>query len=430
MSHTKSIVVLAGAALGFSGVATAQSNTAWSSANADEVRAIVAEMMSDAETRSSLLQSGATAGHDGKFFLASPDGNFRLNVSGQVQFRHYMNFSDGPSVGFNGATHDSFEAGFQTRRTKLQFEGHIFDPNLFYRVLGAYNRNGGNFQLEDAFVGYRFGNGWHAKWGQFKLPFLREESNSSTMMLAVDRSLTNNYFTQGRSQAIEVGYTEEMWKAMFAFSDGFRSSNSEFDTNPADFGFTGRFEFLVDGDWGQFRDYTSPRGSNFGLLLGAAMHYERGADRFMQAPTSHYDFLGWTVDATVQGDGWNIYGAYIGSYNDVHTGGNFTDHGFVVQGGAYLTDEFELFGRYDILIPDSGVFNDNINSITAGFNYYLHGHAAKFTMDVVWVLDETVAVDPITGASSAIFGNQRGLGLLGSSEENEVVVRTQFQLLF
>ena len=39
----------------------------WS--ESDEVRAVVAEMLADAEGRSSLLQSGGTAGHDGGFFI-------------------------------------------------------------------------------------------------------------------------------------------------------------------------------------------------------------------------------------------------------------------------------------------------------------------------------------------------------------------------
>jgi len=87
MSQTKKISLLAfaGIALGVAGGA---------SANNDEVRALVAEMLADADTRSSLLMSGGNAGHDGKFFLADTDGNFRLNVGGQVQFRYIANFGD------------------------------------------------------------------------------------------------------------------------------------------------------------------------------------------------------------------------------------------------------------------------------------------------------------------------------------------------
>ncbi len=65
-----------------------------SSTESDDVRALVAEMIADAESRSSLLQSGGTAGHDGNFFLSSADGNFTLKMSGQLQTRYTLNFND------------------------------------------------------------------------------------------------------------------------------------------------------------------------------------------------------------------------------------------------------------------------------------------------------------------------------------------------
>ena len=59
MKHTKMILVLAGGALSVSGLnALADSTTV----NKDEVRAIVAEMLADAQSRSSLLQGQGNAG--------------------------------------------------------------------------------------------------------------------------------------------------------------------------------------------------------------------------------------------------------------------------------------------------------------------------------------------------------------------------------
>src|SRR5262245_15113259 len=54
----------------------------------DEVRAIVAEMLAEAEARSSSL-AGASAGYDaGQFYMASDNGDFRLSISGFLQFRY------------------------------------------------------------------------------------------------------------------------------------------------------------------------------------------------------------------------------------------------------------------------------------------------------------------------------------------------------
>lgn len=433
MSHTKSLVMLAGAALTMGGAAIAE-QAAWS-ANVDEVRALVAEMMSDAQTRSSLLQSGSTAGHDGKFFLASPDGNFRMNISGQMQFRYYATFLDDDTPGA-----DDFDPGFENRRTKLTFAGNIFDPNMFYEVTGAFSRNDGDFGLENAFFGYDWDNGFSARAGQFKLPFLREELVSSKYQLAVDRSVVNEEFNQDFSQGIELSYKKDWFGGYFSFSDGFGSRNTNFQADPADIALTARAEILMAGDWSQFKDFTSQRGSEFAAMLGAAVHYEMAPD--VDGNPRPW-FLPYTVDISVEGDGWNVFGAFVGQHSDNDLPGaagvDADDFGFVVQGGFYFTDDMELFARYDLLIPDGDRVNDDsFNTITAGVNYYIHGHAAKLTVDVAYYIDETTASDlGLIGAVSSNTatngpntGGNTGIGMLASGEEGQFTIRAQFQLLF
>lgn len=450
MSQTKSLVVLAGAALTMGGAAFAE-QAAWS-ANVDEVRALVAEMMSDAQTRSSLLQSGATAGHDGKFFLASPDGNFRLNIGGQMQFRYYAAFLDSG----NDPTVDEFNSGFEMRRAKLTFAGNIFDPNMFYEVTGAFSQSsttngngtatggGSSFRLENAFFGYDWDNGFTARAGQFKLPFLREELVSSKYQLVIDRSVLNEEFNQGYSQGIEMSYKKDWFGGYLALSDGFSSSNTAFNsigTNLSDFAITGRIEILLAGDWKQFKEFTSPRGSEFAAMLGAAVHWQQAQDT---PGANQPQFLPYTLDISVEGDGWNLFGSFVGQYSDNDIAGpggfNANDFGFVAQGGIMLTDELELFGRYDIVIPDSdrGPNDQTFNSITAGVNYYIHGQAAKFSVDVVYNIDDTtqsslgfmgIASSNISTNGVATGGNN-GIGMLASTEEGEFTIRAQFQLLF
>ncbi|TVQ32751.1 MAG: hypothetical protein EA376_05150 [Phycisphaeraceae bacterium] len=428
MRPTAFMSVLAGATISFGGINVANADTG---ASSDEVRAMVAEMLADAETRSSLLQTGSMGGHDGKFFIASPDGNFRLNLSGQVQFRYTVNFRDdtapSPDPAVDDVSTDDFTSGFQTRRTRLQFDGHVFQPELFYSVMLDANRDGGSVGLLDAFVGYDMGDGFKVRWGQFKLPFLREELIYSKYQLAADRSLTNAQFSQGRSQAIEVSYSDEMFRAMAAFSDGFRSANTDIGTGqivvdpvtgdtmfspdkPADWAFTGRIEALLSGEWNQFRSFSSPQGSDMAIMVGGAAHIQSAPDTGMMNPLSR--FFAWTVDASLQGDGWNAFGAFIGRHDNKLPGSDDI-FGYVIQGGLFLSEELELFGRWD------HTFNgDDFRTITGGFNYYLHGHAAKFTMDVQWFLDDS------------FDGQNTGVGFLTPTDDDQVALRFQFQLLF
>src|SRR5690606_9243328 len=107
------------------------------------------------------------------------------------------------------------------RRTKLIFDGHLFGKDLEYKLQGNFDRDGGAFELEDAYFTYQLGNGWGVTWGQFKLPFQWEELVSSSRQLAVERSYFNEVFTKGRSQGIMLGYESDAFRWDAAFSDGY-----------------------------------------------------------------------------------------------------------------------------------------------------------------------------------------------------------------
>ncbi len=385
-------------------------------------RAYLAGLFADASTRTSL--QGADAGHDGKFHLSSSDGNYRLNVSGQVQFRYIANFRD-------NANDNSFEHGFQTRRTKIAFSGHVINEDLSFKVNGAFDRKGGAFELEDAYVKNKIGDGWSLRWGQYKLPMLREENISSKYQQAVDRSVVNEVFNQDRTQGIELAYKADDWRAFADFSVGFKTANSDF-TSPAtspeaDYAFTGRVDYKVMGNWKQFKDFTSFRGSDDAALIGGGVHYQQSANTNALADVDT-SFFQYTVDASYESDGWNVYAAFVGRNTNIRAMGSdvdFNDLGFVVQGGLFVSEEAELFARFDSVLPDSDRVGDNsFNTVTVGTNYYFlpESHAAKLTADVQFFLDDMSQNDKVK--------QNTGIGLLTDANDNQVAFRVQFQLLF
>jgi hypothetical protein len=426
MSQAKRLVLLTGAALSFGAA-----NVALADQSNDNVRAIVSEMMADAETRSSLL-AGGDAGHDGKFFIAG-DG-FRLNVGGQIQFRYVMDFRDN-----NVAPNDDFSNGFQTRRTKLDFNGAI-NKDWDFRVLFSFDREEGGAGLEEAWGRYNFSNGVKFRWGQFKLPMLREELVSSAKQLAAERSVTNEVFTQDRSQGVELAAEYEGWRWAIAFSDGLDSENTDFNDSgssnstpfriagEAEYALTARAEFLFGGNWKMFEDFTAAKGQDFGFLLGVAGHFQQST----QTPNpADQDFNAFqvTADASLEGDSWNLYGAFIYRLEDPVNGAasELNDFGAVLQGGWRFAENTEVFARWDAIFADSDRFSsgeDNFHFLTFGLNQYYAGHAAKATIDAVWCLSDNSNL-----VSSGILPDT-GTGLLGDSNENEVALRLQMQLLF
>lgn len=426
---SKGLVMLAGAALGLSATA------ATASTSNDEVRAVVAEMLADAETRSSLL-AGGDAGHDGRFYIAG-DG-FRLNVGGLLQFRYVANFREDDSV--TAGNPDDFTHGFQTRRTKIDFNGEL-NKDWFFRVRLA-NDLGDSANVDYAYAGYKFANGLKVTWGQFKLPMLREELVSDSKQLAVERSNANAAFTQDYSQGIEFAWEAEQIRFFAAFSDGLASRNTDFNTREntggfstsgqADYAFTGRVEFLGSGNWKQFEDFTALKGGDFGWMIGAAAHWQQSDNTGLLLDTDR-NTLQYTIDASVEGDSWNLYGAFIGRHQENRAGGadsDTDDFGAIVQAGWRFAENTEIFARWDAIfldderLPVGSDAEDNYNFLTVGLNQYYAGHAAKASLDAVYAFERTDGL-----FSTGVLPNT-GTGLLGSTDDGEIVFRLQFQVVF
>lgn len=387
----------------------AQNGDQWlTEARAAEIRSLVQDVLADADTRTSLLQGG-TAGWDKGFFLASGDGKFKLKINGQLQFRYVFNHQD------EDATEDTSRGGFENRRTKLTFEGHVVDPSWKYHVTGAFARDGGSFLLEDAYIAKDLGNGWELLVGQFKLPFMIEETISSKRQLAVDRSLVNEEYNQDRSQGVQMSYTADQFRFYVAYSDGFMTANTAALGYDTEWAFTGRAEVLLAGKWSQFRDFTSFKGEEFGFQLGGAAHYEKAEVGTAAGPEEK--MFTWTVDAMLEFGGANLFAAIVGRHLDE---ANVDQYGFVIQGGFFVTDDVELFGRYEWSDFDvDGV--EDLSVITVGVNKYWDKHNIKWTTDLGYGLD---TVSSPFSASGVGWRSDAG------DEDGQIVFRTQLQLLF
>ena len=379
---------------------------------ATEIRAIVQDVLTDADTRASLLQDGMTAGRDKKFFLSSSDGAFRLNIEGQMQVRYVYNLRDDG----DGGAIDTNEKGFENRRTKLKFSGHVYDEWEF-EVQGAFSRDGGGFGLEEAYIARALGENGEIKVGQFKLPFMREELVSSKRQLAVDRSLINEEFNQGRSQGIQ--YSNEFsdtFRYFVAFSDGFGTANTSALVQTTEWAFTGRGEVLFAGDWKQFKDFTSWQDEEFAFMLGFAGHIEKEESGTDDGTVDDTLFT-WTVDASLEFGGANLFAAVVGRHFDE---ADFDQFGIVVQGGYFFQEDFEVFARFEYGDLDiDGA--EELLVLTAGVNKYFHEHKLKWTTDV------GIGLDTVEGpfASSGVGWNADV-----PDEDTQIVFRTQLQLLF
>ncbi|MEM7577187.1 MAG: porin [Planctomycetota bacterium] len=389
----------------------AQTGASWmDEAREAELRAMVEDVVSDASTRTAFQEGGLGAGHDGKKFYLEGEG-FKMNIGGQLQFRYVFNQSDARDG-------DSEELdGFEIRRAKLKLDGHIGDPKIGYKLVLTNSRSSGNTSLEDAVISYKYDSGIKVSAGKMKLPFLFEELLSSSRQLGVDRGLSTEFFTLNRAEQIQVAIpVEEAAKVYLAYSDGGNSESSNATADTVDYAFTGRVQGKLAGEWSQMKDLVAVD-QDFAAFVGGAIHLQEtegaGGD----------ELLAWTVDGVIKTGNLAVMAAVMGASADVDDRDQF---GILAQAGYSIDKNWQPFARFDYIDDD----DNELTAITAGVNYYLAKHNAKFTADVVYLIEPE---NP--GAVPGLNGGElsSGLGLSSTNvneDDDQFAVRAQFQLLF
>lgn len=389
----------------------------------DADRAYGAELLADANSRTSLLADGGNAGWEkGKFFISDATGNNSIALGGTIQFRYMANVRQDVA-----SPDEDFTHGFENNRTRLRVGGSIYEKALTYKIEGDFSRSTGMPVLLDAEGKYTWDNGVAVRWGQFKAPFMREELLSDNFLLAADRSVYHSAFSTLRTQGVELSWQGETFRIAGMVNDGSRALNTAYtSTGEADFGLTGRAEWMWAGNnWKRFDDFTSWKGEEgYAGMAGVAVHYQSGGET--GGPTPDMDMVQVTGDTQIEGNGWNIHAS--AAYRNLEAVGSpdLDAWGVLIQGGFFVSDQWELFARYDGVFADNGgAGDDGFNTVTIGTNYFVspRSHAAKF------VFDATYFIDDVTG-SSAMISPSGSLGLLADGEGDQLSLRAHFQVLF
>ncbi|MEM8758149.1 MAG: porin [Planctomycetota bacterium] len=385
------------------------------------------EMIQDADGQAALIAEAQQignplAGYDGRFFLASDDGQQRLNLGGYAQIRYYANFNDNDA----GTPTDDFESGFQLERVRLIFSGRLREGTTF--LLLPFTGSNGRLSILDAWIKQDLGGGFAVQAGQFKLPFFREWLISERFIQPVERSTLSQIYASIYSQGVQATYTEGPLQLALAYSDGLRTLNTPFAGGGSEIeaesgGVTARLQYLPFGDRRDFLDITSLNNREPGLLLGVAAHWQGPTEAFFGTDVNHV--FQYTADASYETDGFNLFGAFVGRHIDPAGGGSDENSfGFLAQAGVFVNKNVELVGRYTALLPDSGADGNNtFNEVAIGVNYYALVHALKLTGDLLYFFDDTA------GTTVIGFGPSTTTGLLASTG-NQAAIRLQLQFIF
>ncbi len=368
----------------------AQSGDQWlTEERAAEVRALVQDVLSDSAMRTSLQSTGATAGWDNGFFIASPDNRFRLEVGGLIQARWVWSAQRAPYVAPTeiapGARikYDQVgnRTGFDVQNTELWAQGHVISPDIQYMIKGIFTQNqdmgvrvgnpgatpnpqpfitnstAGGIQLLDAWVRVNLTDDWSIRVGQFRAPFGREFLVLEQFQMAVDRSLVSLHYGMGYTQGLELEYLSNEARWRFSVNDGgtdmiagpaqvvgSQPMNSSWDAQTVSWGLTTRFDWKGSGGWAQFDQFTSPDGSEPGWLWGVALNAQVTKPNESLPLTSDAGtdsnsngWIGFTTDFTWQFGGASLFASAY--YNYVNSNAAYLQQNF---GGATYVDAGEV----------------------------------------------------------------------------------------
>jgi hypothetical protein len=397
---------LAAAEAKINAMEAAQNQNWMTEARASEIRGLVQDVLADADTRASLLQSGMTSGYDNGAVIGSADGNWLLRTNIHLQERFVFNYQD--DAGFDV---ESDRYGFEPARVQFFLSGHVVDPSWYYNIrinVGAEDQQG----LIFGYIGKDFGNGLKIQMGAMQSQLLREDIVATQYQLAVERSSVNYLFNAGYVDALQASWEGDKFRVFGQLSDGASTANTVWSAYDTEYAITGRAEFLLSGNWNQFNDFTSPRGSEGGIMIGGAVHWQKGEDGGFAQDVDSFTITG---DVSWEGNGFNLFGAVM--YSDTDAADN-NPLGVVVHGGWYFNDTTELFGRVewtDFDVPGS----DDFGMVTVGVNKYFASHNNKMTLDVGYAWETITFGSSVTGIRPD-FGD----------EDGQLVVRYQWQILF
>jgi hypothetical protein len=417
--------------------------------------AVIKQVLADADAQSELA-----SGYDPNvgFVVRSSDGAFSLHPGAVLDFRYLATYRESIPVKGGGATAKTgydIQNGFEMSRARVTVDGN-FTKDIYYFVQADADE-GAPVSLLDAYWVYHLGQSpFSVKVGQFKDPLWHERNLSEANLLAVDRSLVESLLGGGQTSRVQgaaLQYDQGRLRGQLVIHDGYDSLNDKFyhegglpsgvaggaGVTPTDFGTSGRVEYMLIGDrtsdFNPYREYdggfTALGDTQNILVVGGGYDYSQAGDNDIIFHTAdiQYDMV----------SGLSLYGAYLGTYRDLHSSqgvtaatsstpagpavppGNYYDPGLLVQAAYLVTPNIEPFIRYDYAylaggsVAEFGLNKSEVQEYTVGANYYLYKQHAKITVDGVWLPDGAPA-------------DSDALGVLEDSGHNEFILRAQFQL--
>ncbi len=360
---------------------------------------------------------------ESRFLTRSHDGQFELGIDGLMATRWEYNYRSDDGT---GSSRD--DQGWETVGTRINFKGFVYGDYGYWVRLQADEFSSDPFV--DALIGYyKLNESTTIVAGQFPSILNRENGLPLDKLVATESTAANYAFDPLGFKGVMVGYHTPKVIYRGIVHDGYRSvSNSAFSESSADWALAGQVIGMLAGDendWARFNNMTSRPGEDYAWQLNGSFNVQEGTEHGDSEDGGSDDIVLGMLESSMEGDGWHLYGS--GYYRETKGPSTneieYTDLGFVLQGGAWVARHLELYSRYDIVVSDDDrpVENKDFSTLSVGLNIYPHPHTdnIKFGTEVLYMFDPE--------AESIVTPNTFN-SIQASPDGGQWVVRTQAHL--
>jgi hypothetical protein len=158
----------------------------------------IREVLSEQEFRESLMPSMLQAGYDKGFFIKSSDEKFLMKIGGLMQFRWTHVGTRSNNRYLTPRLERDDRTGFDFNRLRINFKGHVYDPNLTYYVEWHSDAAAGyDTVLSWAYIDYKFCEAFHVRMGKFKSASTRANTTAHENLQFMSRPMVDEVFGLG-----------------------------------------------------------------------------------------------------------------------------------------------------------------------------------------------------------------------------------------
>lgn len=345
--------------------------------------------------------------------FAGPTWTFGPNDEGQMKLEYKGQFQLNMRDDGAEADGDGDAAEFNFRRNRLALMGAYGEHMSLYVQteytedvnIGPFSVTDGSsdeFQLLDAVVRFRYDDSLNLWVGKYKYSFTRENLEACEMPLTLDRSVLiraplASEGTRDKGVTLWGNLMDKMVQYRFDVMNGRNDSESSPESN---FRYGGRVHVsLLDPESGHGYKGTY-MGEKKVLTIGAAYQTEKDVAYSNTVTGDAVDYQAWTVDGffeyPVAGVGtFTVSGAIVDyDLDDAYKGLNpesgvtgltgEKNGGYVKVGYMLPNLPLQFFARAEgwSLAELDGVYDQEIEWVGGGFNYYFRGQDLKLTMEL------------------------------------------------